>query len=414
MFVNITLLLDLDDTLLETNTADFLPAYYQALANYLSEKVPPQQLMGALMAGVKRMLANIVASRTLQDVFEEEFYSRLEVPKQELQGLIDKFYSNVFPSLREATRQRPGASELVKWAVEEGNQVAVATDPLFPRQATFERVRWAGLDPQQFGLISTYETFHFTKDHPAYFAEFMGRLGWPDRPALMAGNDIQRDLEPAQVIGLSGFRVEAEEATGATPIEVMKVLTPGPMHGSLAALRSFLQGGQFVDPIQPQTTSRAIQALLQATPAVLHGFALEISAETWTVEPSNEDWALVELVCHLRDTEREVHHAQISALVDDAQPFVPRPDAAVWAKQRRYLNEDGPTAVLEFAAARMETLRRLEALPDDIWSKVARHAIFGPTTFGEVLGFMADHDRMHLQQAVKTLAMLRQQPHRKP
>jgi hypothetical protein len=48
----------------------------------------------------------------------------------------------------------------------------------------------------------------------------------------------------------------------------------------------------------------------------------------------------------------------------------------------------------------------LKNLDGEIWSRRARHAIFGPTDFLEVTGFFADHDRMHVQQAWKTLKQL--------
>ena len=89
-----------------------------------------------------------------------------------------------------------------------GHHVALATDPVFPLVATEERVRWAGLDPARFELISSFETFHFTKTHPAYFAEMLGRLGWPDEPVVMAGNDVERDLRTAARLGLTTFHVE--------------------------------------------------------------------------------------------------------------------------------------------------------------------------------------------------------------
>jgi len=84
----------------------------------------------------------------------------------------------------------------------------------------------------------------------------------------------------------------------------------------------------------------------------------------------------------------------------------------VWAKQRRYLSEDGPGAVRDFVAARVAALSRLESLPADVWTKPARHAIFGPTNFLEVVGFMADHDRMHLQQAWSILHLVEAPAHR--
>ena len=408
----ITLLLDLDDTLLETNTEVFLPAYYTALADYLSTQVPPDDLMAALMSGIGLMLSNRDPSRTLQQVFEADFYPRLARPKDQLRGAIDNFYASVFPRLKAYTRIRPGARELVDWAVAQGHQVTIATDPVFPRPATLERVRWAGLDPSQFDLISSFETFHFTKSHPAFFAEFIGRLGWPDRPVLMAGNDVQRDLAPAQVLGLPTYHVNGAGRAESQSVEKISLAVAAGMQGDLVALRSWLQTARLDPYVQSLTDREAVFAMLEATPAVLHGLTFGLTRRLWTAEPSQEDWALIELVCHLRDTEREVHHEQISHLIADNVPFVPRPDAAVWAKQRKYLDEDGATALREFAAARMETVHRLEGVPGEIWSKTARHAIFGPTNFLEVVGFMADHDRMHLQQAWNTLAVLTRPAHR--
>lgn len=45
----------------------------------------------------------------------------------------------------------------------------------------------------------------------------------------------------------------------------------------------------------------------------------------------------------------------------------------------------------------------LKNMPGAGWERRARHAIFGPTNYREVAGFMADHDRMHIQQAWKLL-----------
>ncbi len=70
------------------------------------------------------------------------------------------------------------------------------------------------------------------------------------------------------------------------------------------------------------------------------------------------------------------------------------------------MHENGPLAVKEFNDARRETLNLLSQIPAETWERKARHAIFGPTDFLEVIGFMADHDRMHLQQVWNTLKKL--------
>jgi FMN phosphatase YigB (HAD superfamily) len=389
--MSITLLLDLDDTLLQTNTEVFLPAYYKALASHLSGIVPGPELLEALQLGVQRMMLNHDPSRTLQEVFEGEFFPRLDVPADALRAQIADFYLRIYPKLGQATRTIPGAQELMLRARSTGHKVALATDPVFPMVATAERVRWGGLDPGQFDLISSFETFHFTKSHTSYFAEVLGRLGWPDQPVIMAGNDVERDLLPAERLGLTTFHVN-RGGDGARE--------PG---GDLAKLWAWIQANEAVIKPPAINTKEAILAVLEATPAVLQSITAALTPAQWVHEASDDEWAMVELVCHLRDTEREVHSQQVATLIESNAPFVARPDAAVWAKQRPYLGENGPHATQQFAEARLACLERLQSAPEDAWAKPARHAIFGPTNFLEAAGFMAEHDRLHLRQAWRIL-----------
>ena len=396
--MTLTLLLDLDDTLLDTNMDAFVPAYFQALAKHLKGRVQADAMLPALMSGTQLMLASDDPSHTLQEVFETDFYPKLGIPKSEINDLIEDFYDNVFPSLGSVSKKRNGAVELVEWAFAKGYRVAIATDPLFPRKATYHRIRWAGLEPERFDLISSFETFHFSKSHPAYFAEMLGRLGWPDGPVLMVGNDVERDLIPAQRLGLMTFHVDAESAS--------KSGSEAGRRGNLLDLRSWLESLD-LSILEPSFKTReAILAIMASTPGVLRGLTFGLQNSVWSHEPTPEDWAVIEILCHLRDTENEVHHLQIKTLLDETRPFIPRPDADVWAKQRKYLSEDGVAALRDFTSARIETLNRLNGLGDDIWRRPARHAIFGPTNFREVIGFMADHDRMHVQQAWNTIKSL--------
>jgi hypothetical protein len=99
---------------------------------------------------------------------------------------------------------------------------------------------------------------------------------------------------------------------------------------------------------------------------------------------------------------------QIELFNEQNEPFIPRPDTSVWASQRDYFHENGASALKEFHDARRKTLLMLKniAIEGFAWDRKARHAIFGPTNFLEVIGFIADHDRMHIQQAWSTLKKL--------
>jgi len=390
----LTLLFDLDDTLLDTNIETFVPAYFQAFSAHVAPYVSVNVMLSTLVSGMRLMMDSEDSERTLQSVFEEDFYTKIGIDKQELTGVIDDFYDNVFPRIESKTNRKPDAAPLVEWAFSKGYRVAIATDPLFPKKATFHRLRWAGLDPHHFEVISAFENFHFSKTHPAYYAEVLGQLGWPDGPVLMVGNDMERDLMPAHKLGLKTYFIDGDSAS-SPGIEAGR--------GNLADLHLWLESID-LSTLEPSFKSpEAIFAIMQSTPAVLESLASSLTQEQWELEPSRGDWALNEIVCHLRDTEREIHHLQLNLMLAREDAFIPRPDTTVWASERDYLHENGVAALKGFAAARLETLELLKNTGDSVWSRRARHAIFGPTNFLEVSSFMADHDRMHVQQAWKTL-----------
>lgn len=392
--MSLTLLFDLDDTLLDTNLAAFVPAYFQALSEYMADHIAPNIMFPALISGLRLMNESEDPARTLQEVFELDFYATLGRAKHEVSHIFEEFYDNVFPTLAQHTHPRPDAVPLIDWALSCGYRVAIATDPFFPRKATNHRLRWAGFDPERFELVSTFEHFHFSKNYPAYYAEVLGQLGWPEGPVLMVGNDVERDLMPAHRLGLKTFFVDGDSSSDPG-------FTAG--RGQLADLRPWLESINLSE-LEPSFKSPdAVLAIMTSTPAVLRSLSAPLTEEQWRTEPTREDWAMNEIVCHLRDTEREIHQMQLNLLLEREGAFIPRPDSGIWANEREYLNVDGKAALTEFAQARIENLKTLKGLDDEIWSRSARHAIFGPTNFLEVASFMTDHDRLHVQQAWKTI-----------
>lgn len=393
----LTLLLDLDDTLLDTNMDAFIPAYFQALSSHMASRVAPEVMLPALVSGTRAMMASEDPSRTLREVFNEKFFPKLGLDGRELGAVIDQFYDEVFPNLGTLTGKRPEAVALVKWAFSKGYRVAVATDPFFPRKATLHRLRFADLAPEayDFALISSYETFHFTKSHPMYFAEFLGRLGWPEGPVLMVGNDAERDLAPARALGLPTFWVNGDAPKADDPASTGR--------GSLADLRAWLEAVDVKTLEADFSSTGAILALMTSTPATIASLLDEAPDSAWTSRPAPAEWALTEVLCHLRDTEREVNQPRLKRLLEETEPFIPSQNTDAWAEERNYLAQNGRTAFQEFLAARLETLTTLKSLTEADWARKARHSIFGPTTLQELVGFMSTHDRIHIQQMWKLI-----------
>ncbi len=207
--MTLTLLLDLDDTLLDNPVDQFLPAYAQELAKHLAPYADPSALIQALNIGTRRMVENQQPDCSLKEVFESYFYPALKLNPQDLEPAIEKFYAQVFPTLKKFSRPIPAAIELVETAFERGYRVAIATTPLFPLTATLQRLEWAGLskDKYPFDVVCSFETFHFAKPNPAFFAEVLAHMGWPEGPVVIAGDDIEKDIHAGNLLGTATYWV---------------------------------------------------------------------------------------------------------------------------------------------------------------------------------------------------------------
>ncbi len=86
-------------------------------------------------------------------------------------------------------------------------------------------------------------------------------------------------------------------------------------------------------------------------------------------------------------------------MTQQSNPFLPGIDTDRWADERNYLQQDGRSALQDFTQARIKLVNLLEGLSADDWQRPARHAIFGPTTLQELVGFIVGHDRLHVRQA---------------
>ena len=404
--MNLTLLLDLDNTLLDSNMDDFVPVYFQAFSNFLKDWVSPDQMLPALIAGTRKMMVNNDPSKTLRQVFDAEFFPRLGIASEELQPVIDCFYEEVFPTLHYLTSPRPEAVELVEWAFSQGINLAVATNPLFPLAAIHHRMRWAGLPPEDhpFEVVSSYESFHFSKPHPAYFAEILGRMGWPDTPVLMVGDDPEHDLPGCQVLGLPAYWINTTDAPQPNEIELAGLAG----YGSIADLRSWLESAH-LPSLEPAFSSpEALTALMLAAPASVSGLLPSLSkpeqadGPALKRRPAPKEWSVTDILCHLRDTEAEVNLPHLRLLLEQDVPFIPARATDDWADERAYNSQDAVQALHDFTVGRIVTVEFLQGLEDE-WRIQARDAIFGPTNLQEVVKFMVKHDMLHIRQLKATL-----------
>jgi len=387
------LLFDLDGTLLGNEMNNFIPAYLQALATRMSKVADPAIMVKTLLSATRQMVENQQPDKTLEEIFDAAFYPALGLLRQEVQGTIDEFYYDDFPKLKHLTQLRPEAVNVIERLIRRGDQAAIATNPLFPRTAILQRLSWAGIpsDNFPFVMIPSYETFHFAKPNPEFFAEMLAQLGWPKVPVLMVGNDIEMDIGAARQLGLPVFWVTSD---GATAWNGEGELPP---HGDLDDLLPWMERS-VGEPAKANFSSpRALLAVLRSTPAAILTMCNQRKSLLGN-RPAKDEWSPSEVLCHLRDVDTEVNLPRLRMVINEQNPFLAGQDTDPWAEIRQYHLQDGWQALKDFIASRLQIIHLLETLPADGWERTARHAIFGPTHLQELVNIIAGHDVLHIQQ----------------
>lgn len=202
-----TILFDLDGTLLPVDTDHFVRGYMKALAGFAGHLVHPETLVNQVLTSTYAMIANTDPALTNAQVFAADFFPKVGMSEEELMPIFERFYLERFPALRSTCAGIPGAArQVVQSALDRGYEIVLATNPLFPREAIEERMRWVQIDDLPWRLVTTYETMHACKPQTAYYQEVLDLIGRKPEECVMVGNDFEEDGAAAR-LGVDVFFV---------------------------------------------------------------------------------------------------------------------------------------------------------------------------------------------------------------
>ena len=205
MFMGITtILFDLDGTLLPMDQVNFVNTYLGLLAKKLAPfGYDPKTLVDAVWQGTKAMMKND-GTRTNADAFWDTFCGLMGSDCRTDEPLFQEFYENEFSQVSQVCGRDPRAAAVIALLKSKGLRTALATNPLFPKIATQQRITWAGLSPDDFELYTTYEDHCWCKPNAGYYQAVLDRLGVKAEECVMVGNDVGEDMTAAK-LGMQVF-----------------------------------------------------------------------------------------------------------------------------------------------------------------------------------------------------------------
>ena len=228
------ILFDLDGTLLPMDQDHFIRTYFGALSTYMeSHGFEPRRFVETIWHCTGAMFKND-GSKTNEDVFWQAFTAAYGPDAHQFEPIFDRFYHNNFPAVQSSCGYDPKASHTVRKLKEMGFELVLATQPIFPAIATETRMKWAGLDRNDFKLYTTYENSNFSKPNPAYYQQILDKIGAKAADCLMVGNDATEDLA-AEKLGMKVFLL-TDCLINKNGIELS-----GYPHGDLDALLHYIQ-----------------------------------------------------------------------------------------------------------------------------------------------------------------------------
>jgi FMN phosphatase YigB (HAD superfamily) len=384
-------LLDLDNTLLRNPDLPFAEQFLGLIEDYFADVWQFQGMADLFLRSLRAMNEVRDVSHTNADILKNLVTQTTGKSRKEIDCAFTTFYSEAYPALKNCIEPIPEANELVDYLYSQGYALVISTNPIYPAEAVWQRLTWAELpyDPKFYWLVTHADNMHFTKLNPAYYGEILARIGMEPDECIMVGDSIGNDIIPAATVGLHTYRIVPDKLSHT--------------EGSLTDFIQQVTSDGWRSSFFPQTPiPTMIEPQLRGNVGALFGMLTDVKDHFWMQHPDPNEWSILQIVCHLWESEIKVQRRRLQRILEEDNPFLVAPKAPP-GSQSPPCHPNGHEIARRFALERAKTLDFLQNLSFEDWQRPARHSIFGATSLLEMALFTAQHDRLHLNQLCQTL-----------
>jgi DinB superfamily len=138
---------------------------------------------------------------------------------------------------------------------------------------------------------------------------------------------------------------------------------------------------------------------LRETPGRLKALLAGVPKKLALWEPAPGKWSILEIVCHMRDMERDAYLDRYRRILDEDGPTLPDIDGDQYSLERDYRAQRLAEVVRDWKRLRRESLKLLRSVGRDQWERRGTHETAGPITMEQLLVRQAvGNDEAHLAQ----------------
>jgi len=383
-------LLDLDNTLLRNPDAAFAAQYLSLTDQYFEQRWQFPNISKIILKTIRAMGTPHPPHKTNAEVAIEIIAHAIELPFEEVRQAFDDFYQSVYPQLQSCVELFGEiVTDLVHHLREQGYALVIATNPIYPAEAVRQRLNWAGVpdDFKFYALVTHAENMHFAKPDPAYYAEIVARVGVEPDEAIMIGDSLKNDIEPARCAGLHTYTIDTTHPE--------------------TSLKTFYTRYASKEKLDSLPTNLLVPAMiepeLRGNIGALFGTLSGVQSHYWNQHPDPNEWSPIQILCHLLESEKQVQRPRLERILAENNPFLVSPPPPAGPNEALPCNPDGMQVAMQFTDSRIQTIQWLQNLQPTDWKRPARHSIFGPTNLLEMAHFTAQHDRLHINQLCQTI-----------
>lgn len=201
-----TILFDLDGTVLPMDFDKFMKLYFYNMGEHFKSEIEAKKIYQFIMESTGVMIQTN-NDKTNEEIFMNHFESLIDGDINKYREMFDDYYHSAFENVKDSTYVSEYMIKSIRVLQDKGYTIALATNPLFPLIANYKRIEWAGLKPEDFDYISSFENNKHCKPYPQYYLEVLEALGKRAEECIMIGNDVSDDL-PASKIGIETYLIK--------------------------------------------------------------------------------------------------------------------------------------------------------------------------------------------------------------